>query len=196
MTPPTRNRLSNIVTRSGDAGTTGMADGRRVSKTGSLVRSLGDLDELNSHIGLLRAVLSADSGYADFLSLHDAFLLEQQHALFDLGGALALSGDVDKLSLPDPESLAVWVERHNENLPPLREFILPGGSIPLAQAHVARTVARRAERSLWDLVEEEPDTHQIAVYLNRLSDALFVFARLLGAVDGSVVFWRGASGKA
>lgn len=193
MTPPARNRLSSIVTRSGDAGTTGMADGRRVPKAGPLVTALGDLDELNSHIGLLRSTLSADSRYADFVRQHDGFLLEQQHALFDLGAALALSGDIDQSGLPDPESLAGWVAQHNEALPPLREFILPGGSMPLAQAHVARTVARRAERNLWRLVEEEPGVDPVAVYLNRLSDALFVFARLLGESDRSLVYWRGPS---
>lgn len=174
---------------------TGMADGRRVHKTGVLVVSLGDLDELNAQVGLLRSVLSADARYDSFASRFDDFLLEQQHALFDFGGALAM-GAVDPARLPNPESLADWVSEQNESLPPLREFILPGGSVPLAQAHVARTVARRAERSLWRLVSEDPGMAPIAVYLNRLSDALFVFARLLGEKDGSVVFWRGTAGKA
>jgi len=172
-----------------------MADGRRVPKSGALVTALGDLDELNSHIGLLRATLAADSRYGDFVRTHDAFLLEQQHALFDMGGALALADTADQANLPDPESLSRWVEHHNEALPPLREFILPGGSVPLAQAHVARTVTRRAERILWQLAESKPSTIAVAVYLNRLSDALFVLARLLGEVDGSVGFWRGSDGK-
>jgi len=174
---------------------TGMADGRRVRKTDALVVSLGDLDELNAQVGLLRSMLSADDSYGKFLEQFDEFLLEQQHALFDLGGALAM-GAVDPARLPDPESLAEWVSEQNESLPPLREFILPGGSVPLAQAHVARTVARRAERALWRLVDEDPGMAPVAVYMNRLSDALFVFARLLGDKDGTVVFWRGATGKA
>lgn len=175
---------------------TGMADGRRVHKTDALVVSLGDLDELNAQVGLLRSVLSADEHYREFMAQYDGFLLEQQHALFDLGGALAMGGMIGPEHLPDPESLADWVSEQNESLPPLREFILPGGSVPLAQAHVARTVARRAERGLWRLVDEDPDMAPVAVYLNRLSDALFVFARLLGDKDGTVVFWRGAAGKA
>ncbi len=171
-----------------------MADGRRVHKTDALVVSLGDLDELNAQVGLLRSMLSADESYGKFLDQYDGFLLEQQHALFDLGGALAM-GVADPAQLPTPESLAEWVSVQNESLPPLREFILPGGSVPLAQAHVARTVARRAERGLWRLVDDDPAMAPVAVYLNRLSDALFVFARLLGERDGSVVFWRGTAGR-
>lgn len=195
MSKPSRNRLSRIVTRSGDVGKTGMADGRRLPKTSALVAALGDLDELNAQIGLLRAMLHADPAHADFVGAHDPLLLELQHALFDLGGALALGGAVEQVSLPDPERLSQWVEEHNAALPPLREFILPGGSVPLAQAHVARTMARRAERTLWSAVEQDQSADTVAIYLNRLSDALFVFARLLGDADASVVYWRGLSDR-
>lgn len=180
-----KNRLSRIVTRTGDGGMTGMADGARIPKTHPRVVALGELDELNAHIGLLRSYMK-DAAFTSF----DAFLEVQQHALFDLGGFIAMASLADEAMLPDLDALENWVEQSNADLPPLKEFILPGGSVVLAQSHVARVTARRAERNLWALVADEASIEPVAVYLNRLSDALFVLARLLGAADGSVVYWR------
>lgn len=177
-----RNRLSRIVTRTGDAGLTGMADGSRLSKTDARVTALGALDELNAHLGMLRAVLCESS--------FDGFLGDQQHALFDLGGFLAMASLAQREQIPTLESLEAWIEHHNANLPPLKEFILPGGSLALAQAHIARVTARRAECHLWALVAEDDQVAPVAVYINRLSDALFVLARVIGQQDGSVVYWR------
>lgn len=180
-----KNRLSRIVTRTGDGGLTGMADGSRLPKTHPRVVALGELDELNAHIGLLRSYMQP----ADDAQL-DAFLEVQQHALFDLGGFLAMASMADDAMLPDLGALEQWVEQSNADLPPLKEFILPGGSLMLAQSHIARVAARRAERNLWALAAEDASTEPVAVYLNRLSDALFVLARILGNADGSMVYWR------
>jgi cob(I)alamin adenosyltransferase len=186
-----KSRLSRIVTRTGDAGTSGLADGSRLSKTHPRMQGLGDIDECNAHIGLLRSVLIqnpvATEGFADL----DLFLADQQHALFDLGGYLAMGDMASPGQLPDLVALEAWIEHANTDLPPLKEFILPGGSPNLAQAHVVRVTIRRAERTLWELVEMEGEgTMPIAVYLNRLSDALFVLARLLGLWEHSVVYWH------
>jgi cob(I)alamin adenosyltransferase len=177
-----RNRLSRIVTRTGDSGITGMADGSRLSKTDARVIALGALDELNAHLGMLRAVCPEAS--------FDRFLADQQHALFDLGGFLAMASLAQAAQIPSLESLEAWIEHHNADLPPLKEFILPGGSVVLAQTHIARVTARRAECHLWALVADEAEVEPVAVYLNRLSDALFVLARVIGEQDGSVVYWR------
>jgi cob(I)alamin adenosyltransferase len=183
-----KNRLSRIVTRTGDGGMTGMADGARLPKTHPRVVALGELDELNAHIGLLRSYMKP----VDDTRL-DSFLEVQQHALFDLGGFIAMASLADSSMLPDLDALEQWVEQSNAGLPPLKEFILPGGSVTLAQSHIARVTARRAERNLWALVVEDASTEPVAVYLNRLSDALFILARILGESDGSVVYWRKAS---
>lgn len=180
-----KNRLSRIVTRTGDGGLTGMADGARLPKTHQRVVALGELDELNAHIGLLRSYMKP----VDYAQL-DQFLEVQQHALFDLGGFIAMASLADSSMLPDLDALEQWVEQSNAGLPPLKEFILPGGSLMLAQSHIARVTARRAERNLWALVEEDASIEPVAVYLNRLSDALFVLARILGDADGSMVYWR------
>ncbi|HQS02017.1 MAG: ATP:cob(I)alamin adenosyltransferase [Halothiobacillus sp. 24-54-40] len=177
-----RHRLSRIVTRTGDTGHTGMADGSRLSKTDTRVTALGALDELNAHLGMLRAVLTEAS--------FDHFLSDQQHALFDLGGFLAMASLAQAEQIPPLESLEAWIETHNAHLPPLKEFILPGGSLELAQSHLARVTARRAERDLWALVADDPTAEPVAVYLNRLSDALFVLGRVIGQKDGSVVYWQ------
>ena len=164
---------------------TGMADGARLPKTHPRVLALGELDELNAHIGLLRSYMKPE----DYTHL-DTFLEVQQHALFDLGGFIAMASLADTSMLPDLDALEQWVEQSNAGLPPLKEFILPGGSLMLAQSHIARVTARRAERNLWALVAEDASTEPVAVYLNRLSDALFVLARILGDADGSMVYWR------
>jgi cob(I)alamin adenosyltransferase len=180
-----KNRLSRIVTRTGDGGLTGMADGARIPKTHPRVVALGELDELNAHIGLLRAYMKPLT-----LTELDGFLEVQQHALFDLGGFIAMASRADSAMLPNLDALELWVEQSNAGLPPLKEFILPGGSLVLAQSHIARVTARRAERNLWALAAEDATTEPVAVYLNRLSDALFVLARVLGEADGSLIYWR------
>jgi cob(I)alamin adenosyltransferase len=176
------NRLSKIITRTGDEGTTGLGDGSRVPKDSARIEAIGTVDELNSSIGMLRAC----PGLPDAVS---RLLLRVQHDLFDLGGELAVPGysvlvDAHVTALEDA------VEEFNAQLPPLKEFVLPGGSEAAARCHVARTVARRAERRCWTLAQGE-DTRGVAlVYLNRLSDLLFVLARTLARHEGNTeVLW-------
>lgn len=174
------NRLSRIVTRTGDDGTTGLADGSRVSKTAPRVEALGTVDELNSHIGLLLAQEVPEA------AAHA--LLRIQHDLFDLGGELSLPGQV-MIEARHVEALEADVERFNAELPPLKEFVLPGGGKAAAQCHVARTVARRAERTLWHLRAHEAANPIGVAYLNRLSDLLFVLARLFAREHGGEILW-------
>src|SRR5216110_3502316 len=176
------HRLSKITTRTGDAGETGLGDGSRVPKDSPRVRALGDIDELNSAIGVLLAEELPPE-------LRDA-LDKTQHDLFDLGGELsipghALLGDAHVAHLE--ERLEAW----NADLPPLKEFILPGGTRAAALAHLARTVCRRAERSVVALGEREKVSDAARQYLNRLSDVLFVAGRRLNRHAGrGDVQWR------
>ena len=180
------NRLSKIVTRTGDDGSTGLASGDRIAKDQTRVAALGDVDELNSAIGVLLAeALPAD--------IRDA-LLGIQHDLFDLGGELSLPGHV-LISTAHLARIEELVTRFNVELPPLKEFVLPGGTRPAALAHMARTICRRAERTLVALVNEKKNTEkqtQLPVqYLNRLSDLLFVLARALNRSGGNGdVLWQ------
>ena len=163
------NRLSKIVTRTGDDGTTGLANGARVEKDSARIHAIGSIDELNSHLG----VLLAETLPQDVRGL----LLQLQNDLFDLGGALALPAVPfchDKLSRLDTS-----IAHYNADLPPLKEFILPGGTRTAALCHVARTVARRAERDLATLSHSEVIPEQTLPYLNRISDLLFVLCRVL-----------------
>ena len=179
------HRLSKIATRTGDAGTTGLGDGSRVSKASARIAAVGDVDELNSHIGLLRAIgLPADE-----LDM-DGLLGSVQQDLFDLGGELSIPGFT---LLKEERLLALdqWLADANATLPPLKEFILPGGSLAAAQAHVCRTVCRRAERTVVALAEQEAGNDAGRHYLNRLSDVLFVMARLLNRhAGGGETLWR------
>lgn len=171
-------RLTKIATRTGDTGTTGLGDGSRVSKAAVRVSAMGEVDELNSHVGLLRA----GGPLADDLGM-DALLSDVQHDLFDLGGELSIPG----YTLLKPERVAAldgWLEKANATLPRLEEFILPGGSSAAAQAHVCRTVCRRAERALVGLAESEAVSDACRQYLNRLSDLMFVAARVLNRLHG------------
>ncbi|MBZ8139344.1 ATP:cob(I)alamin adenosyltransferase [Rubrivivax gelatinosus] len=180
------HRLTQIATRTGDDGSTALADGRRVPKDDARVQAMGEVDELNSSLG----VLLAEPLPADVRTL----LVEVQHRLFDLGGELAMPGP----ALLEPETVAALdtaLAAHNAALPPLQEFILPAGCRAAALAHVSRTVARRAERSLVTLAALEPVNAAPRQYLNRLSDLLFVLARVLNraALDGhggDDVYWR------
>lgn len=180
-----RPRLSRVVTRSGDRGQTGLADGSRLPKQDIAIELLGELDELNARLGSLAVALDTDP---DRL----AFVREQQQAVFDLGGFVAMGDMAEPAQLPSLERLETWIEAANRDLPPLREFILPGGSEAMARAHLARTGTRRAERLAWAWCEGDASA-ALAAYLNRLSDAWFVFARLLDQAGEHTVYWRGAS---
>ncbi|MNT06036.1 Cob(I)yrinic acid a,c-diamide adenosyltransferase [compost metagenome] len=176
------NRLSKIATRTGDTGTTGLGDGSRTGKDSLRIAAIGDVDELNCHVGvLLTEELPEDVRAA---------LLHIQHDLFDLGGELSIPG-YTLLKTEQVAQLDTWLADYNANLPRLAEFILPGGSRAAAQAHVCRTVCRRAERSLVALGTAEALNEAPRQYLNRLSDLMFVLARVLNrAGGGSDVLWQ------
>ncbi len=181
------NRLSKIVTRTGDDGTTGLADGARVPKDSARIEACGTIDELNSAIGVLLATALPEA--------LAALLLDIQHDLFDLGGELAIPGSV-LIRAPQVEKLEAEVEHWNASLPPLREFVLPGGSVAAAACHMARSICRRAERRCWTLTRAEALGPHALHYLNRLSDLLFVLARVLArSAGGSEVLWRRERGK-
>jgi len=176
-------RLTRIYTRSGDDGSTGLADGSRVRKDSARIDAIGDIDELNSLLGVLRALPGEEVGIAPML-------LSIQHRLFDIGGELAMPGN-DFAKPAWTERLEAWLDQLNEQLPPLQEFILPGGSLRAAHCHQARAVCRRAERALLRLAAEEQVNSATLIYLNRLSDLLFVMARVLARSDGgSEVLWQ------
>ncbi len=180
------NRLSKIVTRTGDAGQTGLADGSRLAKTDLRVEAMGEIDELNCCIGLV-LIQSLPEAVR-------ALLTRVQHELFDLGGELSLPGSV-VVSETQFTELEAAIVALNENLPPLKEFVLPGGNQAAAQAHLARAVARRAERAVWRLAASDadhPPVNPLAPrYLNRLSDGLFVCARVLAREGGGTeVNWK------
>jgi cob(I)alamin adenosyltransferase len=176
------NRLTQIATRTGDAGTTGLGDNTRVSKNSLRVHAMGDVDELNSNIG----VLLCEDMPADVRGV----LVEIQHQLFNLGGELSIPG----YELLKPEAVLALDEAlaaYNEALPRLQEFILPAGSRAASQAHVCRTVARRAERAVVALGNEEALKDTPRQYLNRLSDLMFVLARVLNRMNGGDdVYWK------
>ena len=181
------NRLTRIYTRTGDDGTTGLATGGRIPKDSARMDAMGDVDELNSVLGLL---LSHDPQ-----SSHAEMLMDIQHDLFDLGAELSMPGEC----LLGSERVS-WVESClddlNETLPPLREFILPGGGAPGAACHLARAVCRRAERQLVHLGRDEFVNTVSMRYLNRLSDLLFVMARRLARDCGhGEVYWKGGRRK-
>ena len=180
------NRLTQIATRTGDDGTTGLGDGTRVPKTHARVQAMGDVDELNSHLG----VLLAEPLPADVREL----LVVVQHELFNLGGELSIPG-FELLKAAAVLRLDEALAEHNAALPRLKEFILPAGTRSAALAHVARTIARRAERAVVALTAAEPVRAEPRHYLNRLSDLLFVLARVLNRANldglgGDDVYWR------
>jgi len=180
------NRLTQIATRTGDNGTTGLGDNQRVSKNSLRVHAMGDVDELNSNLGVLLCEPMPDGVRA--------LLVEIQHQLFNLGGELSIPG----FELLKPEAVLALDEAlatYNEQLPRLQEFILPAGTRAAAQSHVCRTVARRAERAVVALGNEEALKETPRQYLNRLSDLMFVLARVLNRyrTDGTAgddVYWR------
>ena len=176
------NRLSKIYTRTGDDGTTGLGDGSRVRKDSARVAAYGTLDELNSALGVLLAQAGLPPPVNETLT-------QIQHDLFDLGGELCIPG-MAMIEDADVTRLETTLDRFNADLPPLKDFILPGGGTAAAHCHVARTVCRRAEREAVALARAETVRPQALHYLNRLSDLLFVLARVLARASGhGEVLW-------
>jgi cob(I)alamin adenosyltransferase len=176
------HRLSKITTRTGDAGDTGLGDGARVAKDGPRIQALGDIDELNSCLGLILAE-KLPAAVADAL-------LQVQHDLFDLGGEVCIPGHA-MITDAHVARLEALTQSHNAKLKQLKEIILPGGTRAAAAAHLARTVCRRAERSLVALGRGETVNARARQYLNRLSDLLFVLGRALNrAAKRGDVLWK------
>lgn len=181
------HRLSKIYTRTGDQGTTGLGDGKRVPKTDARIEAYGTVDEANSAIGVVLAAAIPDDIRASLTRI--------QHELFDLGSELAVPG-YRAIQQHHIDSLEGELDRLNESLPPLKEFILPGGGPATAACHLARAITRRAERAVWRLFEIEPGPLEVAQYLNRLSDLLFVMARVLvRSEQGTEVLWKHDRGR-
>lgn len=175
-------RLSKITTRTGDDGTTGLADGSRVVKDCARISAIGGVDELNSHLGVLLAEALPEDVRDELLRI--------QNDLFDLGALLASPG-APVFAAAKLARLDAAIARHNADLPPLREFILPGGSRAAALCHVARSVARRSERDLLHLMHSETIPQEGLHYLNRLSDLLFVLSRTLNrSVAQNEILWQ------
>ena len=182
------NRLSKIYTRTGDDGTTGLGDGTRVPKDSARVEAYGTVDELNSVLGVLLAVAGLPAAVS-------VLLTQVQHELFDLGAELCIPGH-SVITAAHVTRLEAALDEFNDPLPPLKEFILPGGGPGAAACHLGRTVARRAERRVWSLARVETVNPEVLRYLNRLSDLLFVLARVLARHEsGSEVLWRHERGQ-
>ena len=178
-------KLNKIYTRTGDAGSAGLVDGSRVSKSGLRMAAIGEVDEANAAIGV--AVAALDEG-----AITDQ-LLEIQNDLFDLGADVATPGEIDgalRIVGSQVERLEREIDAMNADLPPLESFILPGGSASVAALHLARAIVRRAERAAVALNEAEPLNPSLLAYLNRLSDHLFVAARFVAAREGGDVLWK------
>lgn len=176
------NRLSKIVTRTGDAGTTGLGDGSRTTKDSLRIDSIGEIDELNSGLGVLLC--------EELPAAVRAALLDVQHDLFDLGGELCLPG-MNIIKDAQVVRLEELADEFNTGLPMLKEFILPGGTRAAALAHLSRTVCRRAERSMVRLHAAEPLSEPARRYINRLSDLLFILGRVLNRAGGrGDVLWQ------
>ena len=176
------NRLSKIVTRTGDGGQTGLGDGSRTTKDSLRITAIGEVDELNSSLGVLLAEALPDAVREMLLGI--------QNDLFDLGGELCLPG-MAVMKEVQVTRLETFVEELNADLPRLKEFILPGGTRPAALAHLSRTVCRRAERAVVHLGNSETVSSTTRQYLNRLSDLLFVLGRHLNRTGGSGdVLWQ------
>ena len=176
------HRLSKIYTRTGDDGTTGLGDGTRVSKAHDRIEAYGAVDEANSAIGMVIAATTVEDVRA--------VLTRIQHELFDLGGELSVPG-LRSITEEHVAKLEHDLDRFNEALPPLKEFILPGGGAATSACHLARAITRRAERRTWTLAQSEAVAPEVTRYLNRLSDLLFVLARVLVRHEqGAEVLWQ------
>ncbi|HEV3179587.1 MAG TPA: cob(I)yrinic acid a,c-diamide adenosyltransferase [Steroidobacteraceae bacterium] len=183
------NRLSKIYTRTGDDGTTGLGDGSRTPKDSVRVEAYGTVDELNCAVGVLLAVPNVPQPVAERLT-------EVQHELFDLGGELCIPGH-HLITAEHVARLEKSLDAFNDALPALKEFILPGGGPAAAACHLARAIARRAERRVCTLARAESVSPEVTKYLNRLSDLLFVLARVLARHErGAEVLWRHERAKA
>lgn len=177
------NRLTRVYTRTGDDGSTGLGDGARVPKESLRVEAYGTVDEANSAVGVVLAAPGLPAALT-------ACLIGVQHDLFDLGGELCIPGH-RMVTAAYIERLETMLDGFNEDLPPLKDFILPGGGPAAAACHVARAVSRRAERRVWSLARVEAVAPEALKYLNRLSDLLFVLARVLARHErGTEVIWR------
>lgn len=187
------NRLSKIYTRTGDAGETGLADGRRVAKDHPRIEAMGEIDTLNSQLGLLLAELNeAQTRWPELGELIEV-MAPCQHRLFDLGGELAMP-DYQALTEAEIARLERAIDHWNEELGPLKDFIMPGGSRLIALAHVCRSMARTSERRCQQLNAVEPMRPVGLAYLNRLSDLFFVVARLIARRQGCAeILWHAAS---
>ncbi|MGH8175127.1 MAG: cob(I)yrinic acid a,c-diamide adenosyltransferase [Steroidobacter sp.] len=180
------HRLSKIYTRTGDQGTTGLGDGARVDKTHARIEAYGAVDEANSALGMVLAVASLPPQIIQVLT-------KVQHELFDLGGELAVPG-YRVMTDAHATRLEQWLDQFNDPLPPLKEFILPGGGPAASACHLARAITRRAERRVWALAKQEQVAAEVPRYLNRLSDLLFVIARVLARHEtGEEVLWKRAT---
>jgi cob(I)alamin adenosyltransferase len=176
------NRLSKIYTRTGDDGTTGLGDGRRVDKDSLRVEAFGTVDEANSAIGVVLACNALSAPIRKCLT-------EVQHDLFELGGELCIPGH-EAITTAFVDRLEQDLDGFNADLPPLKDFILPGGGQAAAACHLARTIVRRAERRVASLRKDETVRDEVVQYLNRLSDLLFVIARQLSrAENGQEIIW-------
>lgn len=176
------NRLTKIYTRTGDAGETGAADGSRIAKDDLLLHVQGDIDELNSLLGVMASHLSGKQL---------EYIRDVQHVLFDIGGEISLGETI--VGSDEIKILEQHIDAFNENLEPLKEFILPGGNQAGALCHLARTVCRRAERNMVSLSQaRELNPHSLS-YINRLSDFLFVFSRILN--NKEEIYWRNTKGR-
>ena len=185
-------RLSKIYTRTGDTGETGLGDGRRVPKDHPRVEAIGEVDSLNSQVGVLLAGLTAAVATHPALQEVIDVLAPCQHRLFDLGGELAMP-EYKALNAAEIERLEAAIDHWNEELGPLENFILPGGSTLIAQAHVCRSPARTAERRCQHLNAVEPLAGVGLAYINRLSDLLFVAARIIARREGvAEILWEPA----
>ncbi|PCI60939.1 MAG: ATP:cob(I)alamin adenosyltransferase [Methylophilaceae bacterium] len=181
------NRLSKIYTRTGDGGTTGLGDGTRVAKNSLRIQAMGDVDELNAVLGILLTDPVSDN--------IRTCLTEIQHDLFNLGGEICMP-DVEIIKADRIKALETMLDQFNDTLTPLKEFILPGGSRAAAHCHLARTVCRRAERTMHTLNAEEKITAVSLQYINRLSDFLFVLCRILNKeADIPDVLWNNTANK-
>jgi cob(I)alamin adenosyltransferase len=177
------NRLTKITTRTGDDGQTGLADGRRIPKCDPRIEAIGAVDETNSALGVVLSTPGVPPALAQVL-------VRVQHELFDLGAELSLPQH-HAIGTSQIAHLEQALERFNADLPPLREFVLPGGTPAAAHCHVARAICRRAERCAWVLVEREVLRAEVPRYLNRLSDLLFVAARTLARqAGGREILWQ------
>lgn len=178
-----KHRLTRITTRTGDKGTSGLADGSRLAKSEPVFAAMGDIDELNSVLGLIVATTADETIRLDLLAI--------QSRLFDLGATLALPGTDADMAV-EIQALEKITTDYNAQLPPLTNFVLPGGNATAAHIHLARTVCRRAERSYWKFLGQQTDADTSGgIYLNRLSDHLFVLARIVNLRAGQAeIIWQ------